>query len=172
MTVRRRRARLPFLPTRVLTLCALMLIFAPLLARAGAALPVVAQGSADYRPFNPTEYNPHDTRTTVREDRHGNLTIRIRETKRGAAIAEGEPHYCRAWLEILRRGRAVVRGYYADIEPVGFSYGLFVPAQPPAPHFRAVVKLGDYDGRLLLIRQDGKTFDLPGGWYFLSADGR
>ena len=69
MTVRRRRARLPFLPTRVLTLCALMLIFAPLLARAGAALPVVAQGSANYRPFNPAESDPHDTRTTLREDR-------------------------------------------------------------------------------------------------------
>ena len=45
-----------------------------------------------------------------------------------------------------------------DIEPVGFSYGLFVPKRQPVPSYFVALKEGDYDGRLLL----------PGGFYFVT----
>jgi hypothetical protein len=66
----------------------------------------------------------------------------------------------------------IFQRYYDDIEPVGFSFGLFVPIiQPPSPYF-AIVKNGDYDGRLFLVKSDGKVYDLMGGFYFITKDKR
>jgi len=63
----------------------------------------------------------------------------------------------------------VKRFFYGDIEPVGFSFGAFVPKNQPDGYV-AVVKEGDYDGRLLLIDREGKVVDLEGGFYFVTAD--
>lgn len=38
--------------------------------------------------------------------------------------------------------------------------------------YLAVVKNGDYNGRLLLFRTDGEVYDLIGGFYFFSKDKR
>jgi hypothetical protein len=82
------------------------------------------------------------------------------------------PHTCRAWLEVTKAKQALFRKYYDDIDAVGFSYGLFVPKVQPPPPFFAVVKIGEYDGRLFLVHKDGKVFDLIGGFYFISENKR
>jgi hypothetical protein len=82
------------------------------------------------------------------------------------------PSYCRAWLEVWRSDHILKQIYYDDIEPVGFSYGIFVPRRQPLTDYFTAVKAGDYDGRLLLIGQDGSLADLPGGFYFVTADKR
>jgi hypothetical protein len=72
--------------------------------------------------------------------------------------------------EVKKGSEVLYRQYFDDIDAVCFSYGLVVPnEQPPSPYF-ALVKNGDYDGRLYLIRKDGKVFNLIGGYYFFSKD--
>ena len=66
----------------------------------------------------------------------------------------------------------VSRLYYADIEPVGFSFGIFVPKRQPLEGYFIAVKEGDYDGRLLLVGKNGTVTDFPGGFYFVTADKR
>ena len=80
------------------------------------------------------------------------------------------PHYCRAWVDVLKGEQLVKRFYYDDIEPVGFSFGVFAPKQQPAPDYFMVVKEGDYDGRLVLVDKQGTAIDLPGGFYFVTRD--
>ncbi len=53
------------------------------------------------------------------------------------------------------------------MDPAGSSYGLFVPPSQPSPNFLLALKLGDYDGRLLLVDQQGNLTNLPGGSYFM-----
>jgi hypothetical protein len=101
---------------------------------------------------------------------HGRINVRIIQAKSKEHI--NEPHYCRAWFEV-RNGNSLVKHlYYHDIEPVGFSYGIFVPNEQPLPDYFVAVKEGDYDGRLLMVAKDGQLTDLPSGFYFVTSDKR
>lgn len=123
-----------------------------------------------YKPFIAKQYSPKQYTITRAEFRYGGLRILIIEAKRAPGMYSGPPYACRAWIDVKKANKSIFRNYFGDMEPVGFSYGLFVPSvQPPSPYF-AVVKNGDYDGRLYLIREDGRVFDLPGGIYFISKD--
>jgi hypothetical protein len=46
--------------------------------------------------------------------------------------------------------------YFDALNPVGSAYGLFVPREQPSNEFFVVLKVGDYDGRTLLIRRNGR----------------
>jgi hypothetical protein len=138
----------------------------------GLLVPLVSPGSESYKPFVATQYGSDDFNVSQADFRNGDAVIRIVEAKRVLSNEYELPHTCRAWLEVMRTKQTTFRRYFDDIEAVGGSYGLFVPeVQPPVPFF-AVVKNGDYDGRLFLVRRDGKVFDLIGGSYFISENKR
>lgn len=144
-----------------------------LLTLLGIALlmPQITYSEQAYKPFVAKQYNQQEYKITQRDIQHGDLTLRIIEAKKLINFTE-PPHYCRAWFDVIRSKSSVFRRYFEDIMPVAFSFGLFVPkVQPPSPYF-AVVKNGDYDGRLFLVRNDGKVFDLMGGFYFITQDRR
>ena len=103
--------------------------------------------------------------------KHGDVVIRIFEQKRIRDF-ENSPHSCRTWFEVIKQNNVIFKKNYDDIDAVGFSYGIFVPKAQPPSHYFSIVKEGDYDGRLFLIRTDGKVFDLMGGFYFFSKDKR
>jgi hypothetical protein len=98
--------------------------------------------------------------------------VRIIQAKRVDGFSEKAPSYCRAWLEIWKGDRMLRQFYFDDIEPNGGNYGIFVPVRQPLTNDFIAVKEGDYDGRLLLISQDGTATDLPGGYYFATPDKR
>lgn len=135
-------------------------------------LPVISDGAGPYKEFIPNQYSPDDFKISQAEFRHGDTVIRIIQVKKISRKFDEPPHTCRAWLDVMRAKQAVFRRYFDDIDAVGFSYGLFVPEVRPAPPFFAVVKNGDYDGRLFLVHKDGKVFDLVGGFYFISENKR
>src|SRR5260221_4547774 len=137
---------------------------------------LVLSGSAQQAPaskapaFSRNSYPTNKFRVTENEYTHGEVSIRIAEVKnRGYAL---EPRQCRAWLEVTNGERLLKRIYYADIDPSGFSYGVFVPKHQPLENHFIAIKEGDYDGRLLLVGKDGTVSDLPGGLYFLTDDKR
>lgn len=100
---------------------------------------------------------------------HGKARIEVAQTRRLVNPAKGSPHVCRA--EVSVRGPAgEMRRIYADIDPVGAEFGVSILPRPIG-RFRAVAKVGDYDGRLLLVDELGAVVDLPGPEH-LTAEGR
>lgn len=135
-------------------------------------VPLISRPSEQYKPFVSKEYGPNDFKISQAEFRNGNVLIRIIEAKKISKKYDEPPYVCRAWLDIQKANETIYQKYFDDIDAVGFSYGLFVPkVQPPSPYF-VVVKNGDYDGRLFIVSQDGKVFNLLGGFYFISRDKR
>lgn len=101
----------------------------------------------------------------------GTTSVRIAEVKRLESQMR-DPTYCRSWISVRSNNRTVKSYYYDDINGLGGSYGIYRTNSGLPPGYLAVIKLGDYDGRLLLTRADGQTWDLPGGSYFVSPDKR
>jgi len=98
--------------------------------------------------------------------RNGEATIQVSQTHRVRDVAKGGPHYCSA--EVTVEGSSgSMRRVYADIEPVGAQFGVAILPNP-IERYRAVAKLGDYDGRLLLVDAGGGVVDLPGPAHFLA----
>jgi len=125
-----------------------------------------------YRPFVSEQYSQNDFKISQAEYRNGNTMIRIIEAKKISKMYDKPPSLCRAWLDVVKAKQPIFKRYFHDINAVGFSFGLFVPeTQPPSPYF-AVVKNGDYDGRLFLVHEEGEVFDLIGGFYFISDNMR
>jgi hypothetical protein len=123
------------------------------------------------RPFLKEEYPPDQFKISTNEVKHGNLKIMIRQAKRVADHSK-TPYACRAWLDIEKSNKSIFSKFFDDIDPVGSSYGLLVPKVQSRSSYLAIVKNGDYDGRLFLVRKDGKVIDLIGGFYFLTKDKR
>jgi hypothetical protein len=137
---------------------------------------VVTAGNAQSLPdekfhqFIQKDYDPKAV--SHKEFRNGNALVRIIQAKQLSNNSDEAPLICRAWIEISKANQTTFRKYFDDIDPVGFSYGVFIPKiQPRAPYF-AVVKNGDYDGHLYLINENGKVDDLRGGFYFIANDKR
>jgi hypothetical protein len=74
---------------------------------------------------------------------------------------------CRAFIETRLGSTRVWSLDFGLVEPVGDPYGLFVPREQPVEGHLVVLKMGDYDGRLIVIAGDGTAKDLGGGPYFV-----
>jgi len=122
------------------------------------------------KPFVAKDYPAGKFLVTKNDYAFGDLKVRVIDVKNLGY--KDIPHYCSAWVEVLKGEQPIKQVHYADIEPVGFSFGAFVPQQQTVPDYFFVVKEGDYDGRLLLINKDGGVVDLPGGFYFVTGDKR
>jgi hypothetical protein len=133
--------------------------------------PSIVHSEQLYREFAADQYNSKEFKISQRNITHGKINLRIIQAKKLIHFTDS-PNHCRAWFDVIKSKKNVFQRYYDDVGPVGFSFGLFVPkVQPPSPYL-AVIKNGDYDGRLLLVRNDGKVHDLMGGFYFITKDKR
>lgn len=136
-------------------------------------LPVKANEPDKYRPFIKKEYDINKFEVSSASLRYGDITLEVHDVKRKENSGKEPIYFCRAWINVMNGDKSIFRKYYDDIEPLGFSYGIIVPKiQPPAPYI-AVVKNGDYDGRLFLVNYKNlKVVDLMGGLYFITKDKR
>lgn len=121
--------------------------------------------------FSPRDYPSSQYLVTQASHTLGDVTIQIIQAKRRKPDGSA-PHFCRAWVDVSRGEKLLRRIYYSDMEAVGASYGVFVPAIQPSADYFALVKEGDYDGRLLLVDRQGVVTNLLGGFFFVTADGR
>jgi hypothetical protein len=122
-------------------------------------------------PFDPATYSPRRYKVSQASLAHGETEIRVVNVRKLTPDSTA-PHYCRTWVDIRTDGQLKKRISYLDIEPVGYSYGIFVPKVQKSPEYLTLVKLGDYDGRLLLVTRNGTVQNLRGGSFFVTVDGR
>ena len=123
-------------------------------------------------PFNAAAFPESKYIVSRISERFGNASIDLIQVKPRIDVHDDKMSYCSAWVQVTRIDGSMEVIPFLDIEPVGASFGLSVLAQPLSPDFTAVLKFGDYDGRTLLIRSDGKVFNLPGGIMRIASDGR
>ena len=121
-------------------------------------------------PFKSSDYPRSEFLVTQSTHEIGNVKVRIIHAKRRKQ-SETPPSFCRAWVEIREGATLIRRIYYGDFEPVGYSYGVFVPAKQPSSDYFVFVKEGDYDGHLGLVDASGHLTDTLGGTFFV-AEGR
>jgi hypothetical protein len=83
--------------------------------------------------------------------------------------SENNPMFsCHSSIYIIKSSKKVDSLKFREIEAVGGYYG-FRNAQKIENHFM-VTKHGDYDGRTIIINQNGKIFNLIGGQPFLDKE--
>jgi hypothetical protein len=96
---------------------------------------------------------------------HGNIRISISQ----AEVQDS----CYASIKLYNNYDSLVNVIeYKSIEALGGYSGLFVDNNPVIGDNFIITKKGDYDGRTILVKKDGKIEDLPGGAYFISEDKR
>jgi hypothetical protein len=80
--------------------------------------------------------------------------------------SDPSPFMCRAWVSISahKYSREL---YFKDIDPMGLSYGLFLPPEQPSPSHRLITKVGNYDGQLILVRDNGHVSQIHGEGYLV-----
>jgi len=121
--------------------------------------------------FVPGNYPSSKYKVTQASHQIGDLTIQVIQAKKRKPNGSA-PRFCRAWVEVSRGDKLMRRIYYGDFEPVGYSFGVFIPGKQPSADYFALIKEGDYDGHLLLIDKQGAVTDLMGGFFFVTADGK
>jgi hypothetical protein len=105
------------------------------------------------KPFVAKEYRAGKFRITKNDYVLGDITVGVIDVKNLGYV--NPPITAGLWVDVLKGEQLVKRFYYDDVEPVGFSFGAFVPKQQPAPDYFMVVKEGDYDCRLVLVDKRG-----------------
>ena len=125
--------------------------------------------AAPEKPFTPTDFPDSVSKIYKHTMQNGKVGIEAIQVKR-VNEKHSNPRYGRAWVSMQKNGKRTQCDYFADINPLGGAYGLYYPNKNMPSNYRCIVKLGDYDGRLLLINDEGKHWNLPGGSFFLSKD--
>ena len=119
-------------------------------------------------PFIPSHYDSPNYRVSRARRTLADLTVSLVQV--AAAHPDDRVKYCSSWIE-LRRGRQLEqRLHFVQDEPSNPPYGLFIAPNQPVPDYLSVVKLGDLDGRLILIHKSGHVINLPGGAFFLDRE--
>lgn len=124
---------------------------------------------ADAKPFQPADYPESSAKTYTFALPNSKVSVEALQVKR-LNEKHSNPRYCRAWVTISKNGKKVAGEYFEDINGLGGACGLYFPDKPISENYRAIVKLGDYDGRLMLVNNDGKSWNIPGGSFFTSKD--
>lgn len=102
------------------------------------------------------------------EYKHGDVTIIVHQQN-----DKEHSDLCNGMVRVNGPGKVeVYTRLFSKMEAVGDTAGLYIPEMQPLREYFLVVKLGDYDGRLLLIGRKGGVLDLIGGAYVLAKNGR
>jgi hypothetical protein len=75
------------------------------------------------------------------------------------------PLWFSEFLELWERGKRIGKLDFEDIQPLGSKAGIFLPLKQVSPGHFILTKYGDYDGRTIIITDNGKLFNLGGGTY-------
>ena len=117
--------------------------------------------------------DPQVVDISTRDYSLGKIRISVTNAKlRDGEKAQTALYACAAWLRVWKDQVEVERIVYKNIEPVGSSYGIFVPEEQPGRDFFVAVKLGDYDGDTIVIDRQGVLRIHHGGQYFRTKDTR
>lgn len=125
--------------------------------------------AAGAKPFQMADYPESKAKIHTLNLPNSKVSVEALQVKR-LNEKHSNPRYCRAWITISKDGKKVGSEYFEDINGLGGACGLYFPRKNISDDYRCIVKLGDYDGRLILIKNSGKYWNLPGGSFFTSKD--
>lgn len=97
----------------------------------------------------------------------GNLSITMLNADRIGSDPDKVPEFISSYLEIQVPGQKPIKKYYPAIHPLGGYAGIAYVPVSSEPDFRFFVKDGDYDGRTIIIAEDGRVADIGGGQFTL-----
>jgi len=112
-----------------------------------------------------------DLETTEAQHAFGKYIIVIRHQERTKPLTQEQidagikPIWCSSFLEIWEKGQPINHLDFDDIWPLGTRAGIYLPAKQESKGHFILMKYGDYDGRTIIIADDGKLFNLGGGTY-------
>ncbi len=86
------------------------------------------------------------------------------------ALSE-EPE-CKAWFMIKLGNKNAGMLFFDDIESDFGCAGVYFPKKQPRKDLLIAFKLGDYDGRTMIVDRDGKMNTTPGGEFYMSEDNK
>jgi hypothetical protein len=148
-----------------------LLLLSPLLIQQIASAAESKPFFTESKPFTPTDFPESISKIYLHTMLNGKIVVQAIQLKR-LNDKQSNPRYCRAWVSYARTkdNKSIPCNYFEDINPLGGAYGLYFPNNTMPNNYRCIVKLGDYDGRLMIINDEGKYWNLPGGSFFLSKD--
>jgi hypothetical protein len=87
-------------------------------------------------------------------------------TQYKSLIESPDTPYCKAEIEILKKGIKIDSINFSKIEPVGGHYGLLTYNELIKNHI-VISKFGDYDGKTIIINEKGQKFITIGGCIYV-----
>jgi len=128
--------------------------------------------NSNWVPYTPSAYPDSQYITSKKEIRQDVFTVNVIGVQEKKEKIEKSRFTYRGWIEVFKNSESIFKKYYADIDAVGSEFGLYVPSIQPSQPIIAIIKKGDYDGRLFLVTKKGTIIDTIGGNYFISSDNR
>lgn len=126
---------------------------------------------SDFVPFVASDYPEQQYRIDKEDYRVGDVHVRVTQVGPRRWDKDKKFYCCRVWVDVFMSENQVYQYYLDDIDAVGSWYGIRVPEYQPLPHHLIVTKLGDYDGELLLISDEGNVTSTMGGIFLMSPGG-
>lgn len=128
---------------------------------------------SNFKPFDPSNYPPEHFQINKRTFHHGLVDVQIIQISVQKYVTQLPSDICcRVWLNVFYKGKQNYQYYQNDIDAVGSYHGIRVPEYQPLAHYLIVVKVGGYDGELLLISDKGQVSSTLGGTFFVTPDGQ
>ncbi len=122
---------------------------------------------AKVKPFSSADYPPDQWSTKIQNATLGEVQIQIVHVQSNGLQEEPE---CKAWLEVRKGNKITGILFFDDIVADSGTAGIFVPVKQPREDLFIAFKLGDFDGRLLVVDRTGQITDLVGGEFFTDDD--
>lgn len=97
----------------------------------------------------------------------GNVTVKIVQFK--SLIETPKIPLCCAEIDIVKNGNKIDSIIFKEIEAVGGNYGISVYNELINDHL-IITKYGDYDGRTIIINNNGKVYSIVGGYVFADLE--
>jgi len=113
------------------------------------------------------DYDPNEVSISDFAQEIGDITVEIAQYKPIDYIKS--KFYCSADIKIFKNETLIDSIVFNEIEPVGGHFGLLVYPNVIMNHL-IITKYGDYDGRTIIINDQGQIYSTIGGYVFVDYE--
>ena len=79
---------------------------------------------------------------------------------------------CRGLIRTIKGNKLINEINYGNIDPVGGSFGLTFSKNQKKENLFIASKFGDYDGKIIIVDENGEIQSFEGGQYFVTNNGK
>ncbi|NNM94807.1 MAG: hypothetical protein HKL88_05000 [Bacteroidia bacterium] len=122
---------------------------------------------AKVKPYMSADYPADQWSTKIQNATLGEVSIQMIHVQNIGLEQDPE---CKAWIEVSKGSKTTGILFFDDIIADSGTAGIFVPLKQPREDLFIAFKLGDYDGRLIVVDRTGQITDLVGGTFYTDDD--